>query len=248
MLASRFLHRESDQHGRIYNAIEAVFDAIVHGYERGLDLVLRHRFITLMTFFATMALTGYLFVIIPKGFFPTQDNGLMIGIMEAAQDVSPIEMKRLQRNVAEVLSKDPDIAAFGSFFGSGNGNTLNTARFFIGLKPHEQRTATASQIIARLRPQIAKLEGVKSVPATGAGHHGRRPHLARPVPVHVAGPGPERAEHLGAEGAREVQDAARTRGRLDRPAIECAAALDQHQPRRCGTLRHPAAGDRRYAQ
>ena len=107
MLASRFLHRESDQHGRIYNAIERVFDAIVHGYKRGLDLVLRHQFITLMSFFATMALTGVLFVIIPKGFFPTQDNGLMIGIMEAAQDVSPAEMKRLQRNVADVLSQGP---------------------------------------------------------------------------------------------------------------------------------------------
>jgi hydrophobe/amphiphile efflux-1 (HAE1) family protein len=160
MLASRFLERESDKHGRIYNAIERVFDAIIKGYARGLDLVLRHRFVTLMSFFATMALTAVLFVMIPKGFFPVQDNGLMMGIMEAAQDVSPTEMKRLQRNVAEVLRKDPDIEAFGSFFGSGSGNTLNTARFFIGLKPHEERTATATQIIARLRPQIARLEGV----------------------------------------------------------------------------------------
>jgi hydrophobe/amphiphile efflux-1 (HAE1) family protein len=160
MLASRFLLRESEHHGRIYRAIERMFDALVHVYARGLDLVLRHRFITLMTFFATIALTGALFVAIPKGFFPTQDTGLISGIMEAAQDVSPAEMKRLQRQVATVLSKDPDIAGFGTFFGSGSGNTLNTARFFIGLKPHEQRSASATQIIARLRPQIAKLEGV----------------------------------------------------------------------------------------
>jgi multidrug efflux pump subunit AcrB len=78
----------------------------------------------------------------------------------AAQDVSPAEMKRLQREVSTVLSKDPDIAGFGTFFGSGSGNTLNTARFFIGLKPHEERSASATQIIARLRPQIARLEGV----------------------------------------------------------------------------------------
>ena len=160
MLASRFLSRESEHHGRIYLAIERVFDALVHGYERGLDLVLRHRFITLMTFFATMALTGVLFVMIPKGFFPTQDTGLITGIMEAGQDVSPTEMRRLQREVADLLAKDPDISGFGSFFGSGSGNTLNTARFFIGLRPHEERTANASQIIARLRPQIARLEGV----------------------------------------------------------------------------------------
>jgi hydrophobe/amphiphile efflux-1 (HAE1) family protein len=160
MLASRFLERESQHHGRIYLAIERMFEMLVNAYARGLDLVLRHRFITLMSFFATMALTALLFVIIPKGFFPTQDNGLMMGIMEAAQDVSPTEMKRLQREVAGVLAKDPDIAAVGSFFGSGSGNTLNTARFFVGLKPHEERSATASQVINRLRPQIAKLVGV----------------------------------------------------------------------------------------
>ena len=152
--------RESEQHGRIYRAIERMFDALVRAYARGLDLVLRHRFVTLMTFFATIALTAVLFVAIPKGFFPTQDTGLISGIMEAAQDVSPQEMKRLQREVATVLSNDPDIAGFGTFFGSGSGNTLNTARFFIGLKPHEERSASATQIIARLRPQIAKLEGV----------------------------------------------------------------------------------------
>ncbi|HLB85475.1 MAG TPA: efflux RND transporter permease subunit, partial [Steroidobacteraceae bacterium] len=109
MLASRFLGRESKNHGRVYLAIEWLFDALVRGYTRGLDLALRHRFITLMSFFATMALTAVLFVMIPKGFFPTQDNGLVTGIMEAAQDVSPTEMKRLQRQVAELLSKDPDI-------------------------------------------------------------------------------------------------------------------------------------------
>ncbi len=160
MLASRFLSRESEHHGRIYLGIERMFEMLVNGYSRGLDLVLRHRFVTLMSFFATIGLTAFMFVVIPKGFFPTQDTGLMTGIMEAAQDVSPAEMKRLQRQVSEVLSKDPDVNAFGTFFGSGGGNTLNTARFFIGLKPHEERTSTATQIIARLRPQIAKLQGV----------------------------------------------------------------------------------------
>ena len=121
--------------------------------------MLRHRFVTLLSFFATIALTAALFVAIPKGFFPTQDNGLIMGLSEAAQDVSPIEMKRLQRNVAESCASDPDVAAFGSVFGTGGGNTLNTGRFFIALKPHEQRSATASQVIARLRPQLARLEG-----------------------------------------------------------------------------------------
>jgi hydrophobe/amphiphile efflux-1 (HAE1) family protein len=159
MLASRFLVKESEHHGRVYRIIEGMFDAIINGYRRGLDVVLRHQFITLMTFFATMALTIVLFVIVPKGFFPTQDTGLITGISQAGQDISPIEMKRLQRNLSEVILKDPDVQSFGSFFGSGTGNTLNTGRFIIGLKPHEERTATATEIIDRLTPQLAKVEG-----------------------------------------------------------------------------------------
>jgi hydrophobe/amphiphile efflux-1 (HAE1) family protein len=160
MMCSRFLRRHSEHHGRIYQAIEWGFEALVGGYRRLLDVVLRHQFITLMVFFATMAVTAALFVAIPKGFFPTQDTGLIQGLSEAAQDVSPEEMKRLQGELSQVIARDPDVASFGSFFGSGGGNTLNTGRFFIGLKPRDQRESTALQVIARLRPQIAKVEGV----------------------------------------------------------------------------------------
>ena len=89
MLCARFLRHENERHGRIYHAIEAVFDGMLGFYRRTLDVVLRHQFLTLMVFFATMALTVHLFVMIPKGFFPTQDTGLIIGFAEAAQDVSP---------------------------------------------------------------------------------------------------------------------------------------------------------------
>src|SRR5258708_25744119 len=119
-----------------------MFEMLVNGYARGLDLVLRHRFITLMTFFATIGLTAFMFVVIPKGFFPTQDTGLMTGIMEAAQDVSPAEMKRLQRQVSEVPSKDPDANAFGTFFCSGGGNTLKTPRFFFRFKTPQGQAST----------------------------------------------------------------------------------------------------------
>jgi hydrophobe/amphiphile efflux-1 (HAE1) family protein len=160
MMCSRFLRRHSEHHGRIYQAIEWGFEAVIGGYRRLLDVVLRHQLATLMVFFATLAVTAVLFVTIPKGFFPTQDTGLIQGLSEAAQDVSPEEMKRLQGELSEVIARDPDIASFGSFFGSGGGNTLNTGRFFIGLKPRDQRESTALQVIARLRPQIAKVEGV----------------------------------------------------------------------------------------
>ncbi len=160
MLCSRFLRAQpKHQHGRIYLAIEAGFDGLQAAYRRGLDAVLRYQLATLMVFFATMAVTAVLFVSIPKGFFPTQDTGIIQGIAYAGQDVSPDRMRGIQRSFAEVIARDPDVTSFGSFFGNGGGNTLNTARFFIALKPRDQRDATAMQIIARLRPQLAKVEG-----------------------------------------------------------------------------------------
>jgi hydrophobe/amphiphile efflux-1 (HAE1) family protein len=160
MLCSRFLRKQGEHHGGLYRAIERGFEALIGGYRRILDVVLRHQPATLMVFLATLALTAVLFFMIPKGFFPTQDIGLIQGLSEAAQDVSPQEMKRLQGELAQVIARDPDVASFGSFFGNGGGNTLNTGRFFIGLKPRDQRNATALQVINRLRPQLAKVQGV----------------------------------------------------------------------------------------
>ena len=146
----------------MWRAIESVFDGMLSSYRRTLDGVLRHPFITLMVFFATMAASVYLYVVIPKGFFPIQDTGLVTGFAEAGQDISPHEMSRLMMQLGEVLAKDPDIAAVGSAMGSsGSAQTANTGRFFIGLKPRDQRKATASDIIDRLRPQLAHIEGVK---------------------------------------------------------------------------------------
>jgi hydrophobe/amphiphile efflux-1 (HAE1) family protein len=160
MLCSLFLTRESQEsHGRISGAIEAGFAAVLKGYERGLDVVLRHRFTTLMVFCATLAMTAMLFLGIPKGFFPTQDTGVIQGIAYAAQDVAPDRMRGIQRQFAEILARDPDIMSFGSFFGNGGGNTINTARFFIALKPRDERNLAATDIINRLRPQLAKVEG-----------------------------------------------------------------------------------------
>jgi hydrophobe/amphiphile efflux-1 (HAE1) family protein len=161
MLASRFLHKEAQEHGRLYRVIEAGFQAMVDGYRRALDVVLRHQFTTLMVFLATVATTGAMFVAIPKGFFPVQDTGVIQGIAYAAQDVSPETMRGIQRELADVLAKDPDIVSFGSFFGNGGGNTLNTARFFAALKPRDERSVSAMDIINRLRPQLDAVEGAR---------------------------------------------------------------------------------------
>src|SRR4029079_870276 len=161
MMASRLLKPPKDaRHGRLYAWSERAFDFVLRGYERGLDFVLRHQFITLMVFFATLALSGFLFVIIPKGFFPQQDIGLLTGISEAAQDTSPEQMMRYQSELGDIIRKDPAVDHVAMFMG-GSGNPPNTGRMFITLEPRDERSANADQIIARLRSQFDKVQGAR---------------------------------------------------------------------------------------
>jgi hydrophobe/amphiphile efflux-1 (HAE1) family protein len=162
MMCSRFLHHEGDQHGWLYRVIERGFEALIGGYRRTLDIALRFQFITAMVFLATVGITVYLYIIIPKGFFPEQDNGVVLGISEGAQDVSFKEMQRKQLALGDVLLRDPAVAAYSSNVGAGSGGrTGNNGQFFISLKPWEERHATAQEVIARLRPQLAKVEGAQ---------------------------------------------------------------------------------------
>jgi HAE1 family hydrophobic/amphiphilic exporter-1 len=160
MMCSRFMRRQSDDHGRLYRTIEAGFAGMLSFYRRTLDIVLRHQAITLGVFFATMALTVVMAFIVPKGFFPIQDTGMISGFAEAAQETSPAEMMRLMHKLGAVILSDPDVQAFGSFTGSsGSAQTANTGRYFIVLKPRDERELTSSQVIDRLRPKLAKVEG-----------------------------------------------------------------------------------------
>ena len=161
MMASRFLKPPQEaHHGRLYALSERGFDALLRAYTRGLDVVLRFRFITLCVFFVTVALSGYLFVIIPKGFFPQQDIGLLTGISEAGQDVSPAAMMRHQQALGEIVLKDPAVDHVGMFIG-GTGNAPNNGRMFITLKPREERAENADEVIARLRPQLDNVAGAR---------------------------------------------------------------------------------------
>jgi hydrophobe/amphiphile efflux-1 (HAE1) family protein len=161
MLSSRFLTVQSEEYrGHIYRGIEWGFEALIGAYRRGLDVVLRHQLLTLMVFFATMAVTVVLFLSVPKGFFPVQDTGVIQGIAYAGQDVSPTKMRGIQQQLSQIIARDPDVVSFGSFFGNGGGNTLNTSRFFIALKPRDDRTASAVDVINQLRPQLAKVQDV----------------------------------------------------------------------------------------
>jgi len=163
MMASRFLRSEHGvKHGRFYEITERGFDRMLAGYERGLDFVLRHQFATLCTFLATLGLTVYLFVIIPKGFFPQQDTGMITGISEAGQDISFEAMKRRQEALGEIIASDPAVATYAMAIGNGGStSTLNNGRFFITLKPKNERDASAYQVIARLRPRLEKVEGAR---------------------------------------------------------------------------------------
>ena len=160
MMCSRFLHHHHGAHGRAYRAIEAVFDGLIAFYRRTLDVALRFQFITLMVFFATMAVTAALYVAIPKGFFPDQDTGVLIGISEGAQDVSFAEMSRRQQALAAIVTADPDVSDYASSVGAGlGGQTENNGRFYINLKPFDERHSTAQQVIARLRPKLQAVTG-----------------------------------------------------------------------------------------
>ena len=158
MMAAKFLKSHGQaKHGRLYMASERMFDAILRAYEIGLDLCLRWRFATLLVFFATVGVTAYLFMIIPKGFFPSQDTGLIIGQAEGAQDISFADMSRKLQQISDVVVKDP--AVYSTAIATGGSGAINNARVFITLKPRDARDATAQQVITRLRPQIGKIEG-----------------------------------------------------------------------------------------
>jgi hydrophobic/amphiphilic exporter-1 (mainly G- bacteria), HAE1 family len=161
MMASRFLRSHGDtQHGRFYQWSERAFDAMLHGYERGLDLALRWRLTTLVVFFATLGLSVYLFMVIPKGFFPQQDVGLITATSEAGQDISFAAMKDRQEALGKIVMADPDVATIAMNIG-GSGRAGNNGNMFITLKPRNERKASAQQIIARLRPKLEKVEGAR---------------------------------------------------------------------------------------
>src|SRR3984885_6183122 len=160
MMCAYLLKPESKEHGWLYRVSERGFDGLLYIYESGLKVVLRHQFITLMVMFGTIALTGYLYVIIPKGFFPRQDTGLIIAQSEAAQDISFQAMLERQQALQDALMRDPAVDTVGSAVGAGGGvYTMNDGRAYIQLKPADQRDPIG-KVIARLRTNLAKIQGI----------------------------------------------------------------------------------------
>ncbi|MFI3309474.1 MdtB/MuxB family multidrug efflux RND transporter permease subunit [Ewingella allii] len=162
MMCARMLSHESlRKQNRFSRASERMFERVIATYGRGLTVVLRHQWLTLGVALGTLALTALLYLLIPKGFFPVQDNGLIQGTLVAPQSVSFSNMAERQQQVAAILLQDPDVESLTSFIGVDGANpTLNTGRLQIALKPLSDRSDRVDTIIPRLRDEVAKVPGV----------------------------------------------------------------------------------------
>ena len=163
MLCSRFLRAEATygKPGRFYRAAEGAFNWLLGRYEGGLKWVLRHQIIMLFVALITLVATVVLYREVPKGFFPQQDTGVIMGTTDAAQDISFPAMAVLQQRVARIVLEDPAVLSLGSFIGAGGGSsTVNNGRMFITLKPMKERKVTADEVINRLRKKLSQVEGV----------------------------------------------------------------------------------------
>jgi multidrug efflux pump len=163
MMSSRILkYRPEHAQTRFYHASEKVFNSVICWYGETLQVVLRYRFITLMVTIATVVGTILLFLIVPKGFFPVQDTGVILGISEAPQSVSFTSMASRQQKLVDIVLQDPAVDNASSFIGvDGTNTTLNSGRIQITLKPLAVRKMSASEVIQRLQPKVANVDGIQ---------------------------------------------------------------------------------------
>jgi multidrug efflux pump len=163
MMASRILkHNPKEQQGRFYRASEHVFESMIAFYGRTLRVVLRYQTITLLVAVATLLLTIFLYIIIPKGFFPVQDTGVIQGISQASQTIGSKSMAAKQKELAKVVLADPAVESLSSFIGAdGTNTTINSGRMSINLKPLNQRDLSASDVIRRLQTKLKDVQGIQ---------------------------------------------------------------------------------------
>jgi multidrug efflux pump len=162
MMCSRLLkHTPEANQTRLFRVTEGAWNSVLKLYDRTLKVVLRHQFTTLVVAISTLVLTIYLYVVIPKGFFPIQDTGVIQGISEAAQTVSFPQMSSQQQQLAKIILKDPAVESLSSFIGiDGTNTTMNSGRILINLKPLDRRELSASDVIRRLQPKLAGVAGI----------------------------------------------------------------------------------------
>ena len=162
MMSARLLKSKKNEHqGRFYQWSEGIYERVIGYYGRTLEWVLRHQKATLTITAGTLVLTILLYIFVPKGFFPVQDTGVILGISDAPQNISFAAMAARQQKLAEVILRDPEVASLSSFIGAdGINQTINSGRIQINLKPRAERASSATDIIRRLAPQLAHVEGI----------------------------------------------------------------------------------------
>ncbi|MDH0757024.1 MdtB/MuxB family multidrug efflux RND transporter permease subunit [Pseudomonas juntendi] len=164
MMCARLLKREpkEEEQGRFYRGSGAWIDWLIKHYGSALQWVLRHQPLTLLVAVASLGLTVFLYMVVPKGFFPVQDTGVIQGISEAPQSTSFAAMSERQQALSKVILQDPAVQSLSSYIGvDGDNATLNSGRLLINLKPHGERDVTASEVISRLQPQVDRLVGIR---------------------------------------------------------------------------------------
>ena len=163
MMCSRILrHNPKEKEGRFYQASERVFESMIGFYGRTLKVVLRFQGITLLVALGTLALTIFLYIIIPKGFFPVQDTGVIQGISQAPASISFAAMAKAQQELAKIILQDPAVESLSSFIGAdGTNTTLNSGRMSINLKPLNQRDLSAADVVRRLNNSLSQVGGIK---------------------------------------------------------------------------------------
>jgi multidrug efflux pump len=162
MMCAKLLKRHDPKHqSRFYRSTENFYNRVIEFYGRTLKFVLQHQTITLLVTVGTLVLTLFLYVVVPKGFFPVQDTGVILGISEGPQNVSFPALAKSQQALAQVILKDPDVQSLSSFIGiDGTNSTPNSGRIQINLKPRDQRKTAATDIIRRLQPELARVNGI----------------------------------------------------------------------------------------
>jgi multidrug efflux pump len=163
MLCSWLLREKSQsRQGRFYQASERVFQKVIDFYGETLQLVLKYRVVTLLVAVATLGLTVWLYIVVPKGFFPVEDTGIIQGITEASQRISFPAMAEKQQAIAQVILNDPAVESLSSFIGvDGTNTTLNSGRILINLKPLNERPINVTDVMRRLQPELAKVDGIR---------------------------------------------------------------------------------------
>ncbi len=248
MCAKLIRHRPDTERTGFDLQAERAFNATIALYGRALNWVLDRQPLTLLVALLTLAFTLILYVLIPKGFFPVQDTGMIQAITEASQSISYQAMAKLQNDIAEAILADPDVESLSSFIGvDGTNQTQNTGRLLINLKPHDERNLNASADHPADPAGDVRHRRHLALHAAGAGPDHRFHDQPRSLPIRARGRQSDRIQHLGAAPDPASRPTAAAHRRRQRPAAGGTDAQHRHRPRHRRPLRHHAGDGRQRA-